>query len=61
MINSQAFSPPNQLLSNDQIIETFHQGLDSKFTNQRVLVLIPDHTRSLPLPLLFCAMVGVLR
>ncbi len=56
MINSQVFSPPNQLLSNDRIIETLHEGLDGKFQSQRVLVLIPDHTRSLPLPFLFHAM-----
>lgn len=60
MINSQVFSPPNQLLSNDRIIETLHEGLDGKFQSQRVLVLIPDHTRSLPLPFLFHAMVNVL-
>ena len=34
--------------------------LDGQFTNQRVLVLIPDHTRSLPLPFLFRALVDVL-
>ena len=31
----------------------FHQSLEGRFVNQRVLVLIPDHTRSLPLPFLF--------
>jgi lactate racemase len=60
MIYSQAISPPGQILSNDQIIETFHNGLDGKFANQRVLVLIPDHTRSLPLPFLFRSVVAVL-
>ncbi len=34
MINSQVFSPPNQLLSNDRIIETLHEGLDGKFQSQ---------------------------
>jgi lactate racemase len=61
MIYSQAISPSNQLLSNDQIIETLYKGLDDKFRNQRLLVLIPDHTRSLPLPLLFRLLVEVLR
>jgi nickel-dependent lactate racemase len=60
MIYSQAISHPNQLLSSEQIIETLHKGLDGKFKNQRVLVLIPDHTRSLPLPFLFRALVEVL-
>ena len=60
MIDSRAISPPGQLLSNDKIIETLHIGLDGKFTNQRVLVLIPDHTRSLPLPFLFRSLNDVL-
>jgi nickel-dependent lactate racemase len=60
MIYSQAIAGTNQLLSNDQIIETLHKGLDDKFRNQRVLVLIPDHTRSLPLPSLFRSIVEVL-
>ncbi|HSB00802.1 MAG TPA: lactate racemase domain-containing protein [Anaerolineales bacterium] len=60
MIYSQAVSPANQLLSNGQISETMHQGLDGKFRNQRVLVLIPDHTRSVPLSSLFRALVDVL-
>ena len=60
MIDSQAVAPLGRLLSDDQIIETLHAGLEGKFTNQRVLVLIPDHTRSLPLPFLFRAMVDML-
>jgi nickel-dependent lactate racemase len=53
-------SPTGQLLTNEQITETLYKGLDGKFQNQRVLVLIPDHTRSLPLPFLFRALVDVL-
>jgi len=60
MIDSQAISPANKLLSNDQIVETLHKGLDGKLRNQRVLVLIPDHTRSVPLPPLFRALVDIL-
>ncbi|HJR78982.1 MAG TPA: lactate racemase domain-containing protein [Anaerolineales bacterium] len=60
MIDSRAIAPSNKLLSNDGITETLHKGLDGKFHHQRVLVLIPDHTRSLPLPLLFRALVHVL-
>jgi len=60
MIDSQMISPAGQLLSDDQILENLHTGLDGKFYNQRVLVLIPDHTRSLPLPFLFRALVDVL-
>jgi nickel-dependent lactate racemase len=60
MIYSQAIAPENQLLSKEEILDTLHKGLDGKFENQRVLVLIPDHTRSLPLPFLFRSLVGVL-
>jgi len=51
---------PARLLTNDQIIETLHNGIDDRFRNQRVLVLIPDHTRSLPLPFLFRSLVDIL-
>jgi len=61
MIYSQAVSAPAHLLSPDQIIETLHKGLDDKFHNQRVLILIPDHTRSIPLPFLFRSLVEILR
>jgi nickel-dependent lactate racemase len=60
MIYSKAVSAENQLLTDNQILETLHQGLDDKFRNRRVLVLIPDHTRSLPLPFLFRALVDIL-
>ena len=49
------------LLSPDSIRETLELGLAGRFAGQRVLVLIPDHTRSLPLPSLFRAIVDVLR
>ncbi|HEX5808455.1 MAG TPA: lactate racemase domain-containing protein [Anaerolineales bacterium] len=61
MIDSQAISPANGVLSQDQVIETLHKGLDGKFHDQRVLVLIPDHTRSAPLPFLFRSIVEILR
>ena len=56
----QTISPPGQLLSNERIIETLHEGLADKFRNQRILVLIPDHTRTLPLPFLFRSIVEIL-
>jgi lactate racemase len=42
-----------QLLSAEAIRDTLAAGLGGKFTGARVLVLIPDHTRTLPLPQLF--------
>ena len=60
MIDSQMIAPVGQLLTEDQITETLRNGLVGKFQNQRVLVLIPDHTRSLPLPFLFRVLVDSL-
>ena len=61
MIISQAIAPQGNLLTEQQIRETLHRGLDGRFTRQKVLVLIPDHTRSLPLPFLFRALVDILQ
>lgn len=60
MIVSQAIAPDGEFLSKDKIIETIHTGLGDSFRNQRILVLIPDHTRSLPLPFLFRTLVDIL-
>ncbi|HXD09097.1 MAG TPA: lactate racemase domain-containing protein, partial [Anaerolineales bacterium] len=60
MIDSRIVCPSGQLLSEAQILETLHKGLDGKFSNRRVLVLIPDHTRSVPLPFLFRSLVELL-
>ncbi len=60
MIQSQSLAPHGQLLTEQQILETLHQGLDGRFARQKVLALIPDHTRSLPLPMLFRMVVEIL-
>jgi nickel-dependent lactate racemase len=60
MIYSQVISSEGQLLTNNQVIEVLQQGLDDRFRHQRLLILIPDHTRSLPLPFLFRSLVDVL-
>jgi len=60
MIYAYAISPVDQLISNAQIIETLRNGFNDKFHHQRVLILIPDHTRSLPLPFLFRSIVELL-
>jgi nickel-dependent lactate racemase len=44
----------------DTIRDTITRGLQRRFTGQRVLVLIPDHTRTLPLPFLFPLLVEAL-
>src|SRR5512139_2947965 len=48
------------LLTRDAVTETLTKGLGGRFTGQKVLVLIPDHTRSLPLPELFRMVVEIL-
>jgi lactate racemase len=60
MLIIKATAPVGQLLKDDEIRNTL-AVLRGQFTNQRVLVLIPDHTRSLPLPYLFRSLVDVLR
>jgi nickel-dependent lactate racemase len=60
MIYSQRSSLTG-LLRQDEIYATLYEGLAGKFTNQKVLVLIPDSTRSVPLPELFPMVVDILR
>lgn len=60
MIRAKATAHIGQLLTDDEIRNAL-AVLAGQFTNQRVLVLIPDHTRSLPLPFLFRCIVAVLQ
>jgi len=60
MLQTQAIAPKGQLLTEYEIRNTLVDALEHQFTNQRVLVLIPDHTRSLPLPFLFRTLVNAL-
>ncbi|MEJ5224530.1 MAG: lactate racemase domain-containing protein [Anaerolineales bacterium] len=55
------FLTSTSLLTQDEIRHTLTRALEKQFTHQRVLVLIPDHTRSLPLPFLFRELVEILR
>jgi len=59
MIHAQAIAPSG-VLSHEDIHQTLRQGLEGRFKGQKVLALIPDHTRSLPLPALFRMVVGIL-
>jgi nickel-dependent lactate racemase len=61
MILSRAIAPLGQLLNKQKILETLQKGLDGQFSHQKMLVLIPDHTRSLPLPMLFRMLVEILQ
>ena len=60
MLQAKVTSQSGQLLTEYEVRNTLVNALEHQLTNQRVLVLIPDHTRSLPLPFLFRAMVDVL-
>jgi nickel-dependent lactate racemase len=53
-------APPGMTLSEQEIRNVLETGLTGRFSRQKILVLIPDHTRSLPLPLLFRLLVEVL-
>ena len=59
MIDIQAIAPVG-LLSDDTIRETLEKGLGGKFSGSKLLILIPDHTRTIPLPFLFRALVEIL-
>ena len=59
MIYSQNYAPDG-LLDENAVYQTLAQGLAGKFHGQKVLALIPDHTRSLPLPALFRMVVDLL-
>jgi len=57
---AQAVAPPDELLTSETIQQTLAAGLGGRFTHARVLALIPDHTRSIPLPMLFRMVVALL-
>ncbi|MEX2500891.1 MAG: lactate racemase domain-containing protein [Trueperaceae bacterium] len=51
---------PGAVLSHDRTHAALQEAFAGRHANERVLVLIPDHTRSLPLPSLFRSMVEAL-
>jgi lactate racemase len=61
MIHSKKITSQGQLLTRQEIHETLQAGLTGRFAHQKVLVLIPDHTRSLPLPFLFRTLIEILQ
>lgn len=60
-VDVQATANAGELLDTATIHAALQTGLADQFTGGRVLVLIPDHTRTLPLPLLFPMVVEALR
>ncbi|MBE2200775.1 MAG: DUF2088 domain-containing protein [Anaerolinea sp.] len=51
---------PDALLADDAIRQTLTAALQGQHTGQKVLALIPDHTRTIPLPQLFRYLVEIL-
>ena len=60
MIVARAVARDDDLLSGDEIRQTLAAGLSGEYSGQKVLVLIPDRTRTLPLPQLFRMLVELL-
>lgn len=60
MLEAQLLAAPGSVLGDDVIRQTLAASLERPLAGQRVLVLIPDHTRSLPLPLLYRALIDAL-
>lgn len=60
MIIAQAAAQLGETLDDATIAATLHRGLEGRFAGAKVLVLIPDHTRTLPLPQLFRLLVELL-
>ncbi len=56
---AQAFQAEG-FLPDDLVQQTLYAGLEKQFSRQKVLVLIPDHTRTIPLPFLFRQLVNIL-
>ena len=59
MVIAQAISKLGPL-THDAVKDVLAKGLGGRLTGQKVLVLVPDHTRSLPLPELFRMVVEIL-
>lgn len=59
-MDAHAVAENGDFLSQETIRGTLEQGLGDRLKNARVLVLIPDHTRTIPLNMLFPMAVEVL-
>jgi len=60
MLLTQEKAIEDATLSHEAIQKALFAGLAENFSNQKILILIPDHTRTLPLPYLFRALVEML-
>ena len=60
MIEIQAVASKNQLLAVADVRQTLTLGLEGKHAGEKILVLIPDFTRTIPLPQLFRMLTTIL-
>lgn len=60
MLDVMLTADHGELLNEEAIREALYAGLGGRFSGAKVLVLIPDHTRSIPLPQLFRMLVALL-
>ena len=60
MLDAHALAEDGGRLGNSKIRKTLKKGLQGKFAGRLVLALIPDHTRSIPLPALFRYLIKLL-
>lgn len=59
-MRAYAVAATGTVLDDGTVRDTLRRGLAGRFDGQRVLVLIPDHTRTVPLPMLFRTVVELL-
>lgn len=60
ILTAYASAESGEILDTETIRQTLEDGLGGKYTGAKLLVLIPDHTRTIPLSTLFGMMVEVL-
>ncbi|MBG0784236.1 MAG: DUF2088 domain-containing protein [Anaerolineaceae bacterium] len=61
MLLAQKQAQPEKKLTQEEVRLVLQNGSADQFKGKRVLVLIPDHTRTLPLPFLFRELVDILK
>jgi lactate racemase len=61
VIEEQLLAPPGEYLNLENVAAVIQRSLAGTLRGLKVLVLIPDHTRSLPLPFLFRTLVNALQ
>ncbi len=60
MLEAALIAPKDKILDEASVQQQLTQTFGGQFTGQRVLALIPDHTRTIPLPFLFRTLATIL-